>query len=375
MSLTTLPGGLFYPAFPEWARINGPFFNTPLLIDATGEKAAFIGRVWWPGATSGQTKNISRVGFRFGTVTKAGGSALTVSLQDVSLTGSAPSPDETQDQTVAIANGNASFASNTWIRTGTLSANRTVSFGERLGVVIEFDGSGRLSSDSVVISALAAGQRTSDCLCTLKTSGSWGEQSVIPNLILEFDDGTFGTLDGAYALSAINNHSFKSDTGTSDEFAVVVNVPVPVTIDGLYCYVQPSTTAADYELILYSGTTAVATVTVDANTIAAAYRQITVPIAPVDLSANTDYYVAVRPNQATATVATYSYDVNDANHLTVASGGIACQYATRLDQGSWAAKTATRRLLAGVRISRVHDGTGGGGSVFGSPVIKAGMNQ
>jgi len=128
-----------------------------LLIDATGEMAAFCGRVWFS-ARSG-TKNLSRVGFRFGAVTKSGGSGLTVSLQDVTLSAGPPmQPDGTQDQTVAIANGNASFASNTWIRTGTFSASRTVTYGDLLAVNVEYDGGGRTNPDSVIVNTIVAGQ-------------------------------------------------------------------------------------------------------------------------------------------------------------------------------------------------------------------------
>jgi len=111
-------------------------------IDATGEKLAWCGGFVHQDRAA---KDITRVGFFFGSsLIKAGGSSLTVSLQDVSATAAPLQPDETQDQTVAIANGDAGFASSTWYRTGALSANRTVSHGEQLAVVLEFDGGGRL---------------------------------------------------------------------------------------------------------------------------------------------------------------------------------------------------------------------------------------
>ena len=115
-----------------------------------------MGKVWFAERTG--TKDIRRVGFRFGTVTKAGGSAVTVSLQDVNLAAGPPlQPDEVQDQTVAIANADAGFATGLWYRTGTLSADRTVAYGEDLCVVFEYDGAGRLGSDVVNIAYSSVG--------------------------------------------------------------------------------------------------------------------------------------------------------------------------------------------------------------------------
>src|SRR5262245_9299830 len=136
MAFVQVPGnGLWIPS-PSlpYSFAAAPALSTLLLIDATGEEAAFCGRVFFP-VRSG-TKDVRKVGFRFGAVTKAGGSALTVSLQDVNLgTGPTMQPDETQDQTVAVANADAGFTSNAWYQTGALSADRTVALGELLAVV------------------------------------------------------------------------------------------------------------------------------------------------------------------------------------------------------------------------------------------------
>src|SRR5688572_26574526 len=133
MAFQKIPGvGLWIPDNRLISMAPNLSNNSP--IDATGEQFAISGPVWFKEGTG--TKDITRVGFSFGTITKAGGSGLTVSLQNVSAVAGPPlQPDGTQDQTVAIANGNAAFASNTWIRTDALSANRTVSFGENLSVV------------------------------------------------------------------------------------------------------------------------------------------------------------------------------------------------------------------------------------------------
>jgi hypothetical protein len=361
MALQTIPGrGLYLP--DPFLTLGAPSFSTATL-DATSKKVAFCGRVWFPGRTG--TKDVTRVGFRFGTVTKTGGSGLTVSLQDVLLsTGPPIQPDETQDQTVAIANGDASFASNTWIRTGALSANRTITYGDLLSVVIEFDGSGRLGSDSVNISTPGLPIYNYSQGVMLLKNVSWASQNILANVVLEFTDGTWGTLEGGLPVSGINTHTINSGTGTADEYAMEFSLPFPFKVDELFATIAPAGGSSDFELLLYDGTTAMATVAVDGNTLVSAGRTLFVPIPETTCTANTVYRVAVRPT-TTNNVTVYSLDVADANHFTCHGFGTPGRYTTRLDQGSWAAATTTRRLMAGVRLSALDDGVSGGGGSTG----------
>ena len=117
--------------FPEIISLSN-FSQGNGTIDLTGEKYGWTGTVWWKDR-SVTSRDIRRARFLFGTVTKASGSALTFSLQNFDLANGPPGrPDGTQDQTVAIANADAGFASNTYYTTGNLSADRTVAFGEQL---------------------------------------------------------------------------------------------------------------------------------------------------------------------------------------------------------------------------------------------------
>jgi hypothetical protein len=339
---------------------SAPDFNNFGPIDATGEKMAYSGRVWFPARTG--TKDIRRIGFRFGSVTKAGGSALTLSLQSVSLTAGPPTqPDETQDQTVAIANADATFAANTWHRSGALSADRTVTFGELLSVVLEYDGSGRLGADTVNMSCPNwVPLNRHGAVGAHKVGGSWSNNNMVPNVILEMSDGTFGTLLGSFPCSGINQHTINVDTATADEYALAFTPEIAFGADGIWAVVQPS---GNYELLLYEGTTALATIAQDLNNAEFnSPRTVEQPFAAQDLDAGTTYYAAVRPT-TTTNINVYSFDVSDANHFTCHEEGTSWNYATRLNQGAWAAATATRRMFAGVRASSFHDGSGGGGGI------------
>ncbi len=350
--------GLLWGLPWTWFNLAANAGFSSSVIDATGEMFAWLGRVWLPTRTG--TKDISRVQFRFGTVTKSGGSAMTVSLQNIDLaTGPPTQPDGTQDQTVAIANADAAFVSNTWYRTGAFSANRTVTHGDLLGVVIEYDGAGRLSSDVVNLSNFTWFNSSAVGYCSLKTGGTWATASVASNLLLEMSDGSFGRLDTGIPVKAFNSHAFNTGSA-ADEFAMAFQVPFKCKIDALGAILTIAGGTTDFELILYTGTTPTVTASVDGNTYnAVGTRTVLLPIAETELAANTQYYLAVKPTTAN-NVTAFSYDVDNANHLSLYPGGTSWTYTNRVDGGSWAAVTTTRQLLLGIRISSLDDGAGGG---------------
>lgn len=338
------------PAFASPPATEG----ATLLIDATGEKVAMMGRVWNKDRV---TKNITRVGFRFATIVKAGGSGLTVSLQDVSLATSPLQPDEVQDQTVAIANGDAGFASTVWYRTGAFNAVRTVAFGELLAVVIEYDGGGRLGADSVIIGAIttaATSLRNNIGSAGLKTGGTWAGQNLIQNVALEFDDGTFGTLFDSYPALSANTTAFNTGSA-ADEFALEFTVPAPMKVDGAWAELLLAASAS-VDLVLYDGTTALVTVSTDFHAIATSgsTRLLRVPFAEQTLVPGTTYRLSVKPTTAN-NVTIYDFTMSDANHLQAWPLGTSAYLATRVDAGAWTPLT-TRRPLIGLYLSAVSDG-------------------
>lgn len=356
MALQSFTGmGMLMPFTPPMLAISPAFASS--VIDATGEKFSFCGQVWFSERTG--TKDIERVGFRFGTVTKAGGSALTVSLQNLSTTGLGP--DGTQDQTVAVANADATFATNTWHRTGTLSANRTVSYGENLGVVFEFDGSGRLGADAVNISGLGSSfslPHNIGALSLLNTGGGWSAATFLPNLVLEFTDGSFGTLIGAFPCSAIGTHSFGSGS-TPDEYALKMSFPGPVSVDGVVGLIG-AVGGGDFDVVLYEGTTARGSAaSIDKDHVFATRWANALFDNEEDLSATTDYYAAIKPTSATA-VALHYFDVANADHLRCHGGGTGWCQASRTDAGAWS-DTTTRRPFLSVMVSGIGDDVGGAG--------------
>lgn len=353
------------PVAPHWTPQPFNWLGSPAmasaLFDATGEKVAMVGQVW---NKARATKNISKVGFRFGGVTKAGGSGITVSLQDVSTTAGAPyQPDEVQDQFINIANGDAGFTGSAYYHTGALSGTRTVNFTEYLAVVFEFDGAGRLGADAVNIqgASLATASKYMNGGCVAK-SGTWASQNVASNVVLEFDDGTFGTLTPGHPAAAISSTAFNTGSA-ADELAMAFKVDVPCSIDGACIVMSSASNAANWEMVLYAGTTVIDTAVVDANAQdnATSVRLFNgaFPTNPT-LTVGTQYYLALKPTSAN-NVTLYHFDMSAAAHFQAHEGGLDFNFSSRVDGGAWAALTTTRRPFMSLRISGLDNGAGGSG--------------
>jgi hypothetical protein len=349
MTFQTITGESAWLGFDRNLSLAPGFASTS--ISAAAEKLALLGRLF---NADRAARQISKIGFRFGgTVSKGGGSTIVVSLQDV-LTGTGPvgRPDEVPDESFTIANGDAGFAANSWYMAGSLSASRPVSFGEPLAVVFEFGTYG--GSDVVQFASVNAALKGS-CHVALKSGGAWSAVSgVVPNVLFEFTDGSFGTLKGAVPAKGWNTHTYKQDTAGADEHALEFVLPFPCKVDGAGVCMSASAGTIDFEIVLYDGTAPLAngTATIDANTVRdTSTRTYDVPFtAPVALEANRVYRLAIKPVAASGNVSVHSVDVDAGGHLQAWPMGAGWSYTSRVDLGNWAAATATRRLLAGLWV-------------------------
>jgi hypothetical protein len=307
MATQKIPGrGLW---LPEILRIGfAPNYSGALLIDASGEKAAMVGRFFHK---SGTAKNISGVGFRFGSVTKGASTDIQVSLQDVNATDAFP--DEVADQSANV--GNANITANTWREVTLGSARASVAPGTLLAVVWEY--STFNASDSVQIggvTGVGGGADINQGYGALK-SGAGPTWAVIStfynNLVLVCDDGSYGSFEGALITSALNTHTYNSSSNP-DEYALIWNVPFPCIMDAAWVLTDMD---GDLDVVLYDGTTAMTNGTVSAdkdNRVSTVARVHIVPFgAHITLSANHDYYLALKPSTTTSLNA-YSFDVNTA---------------------------------------------------------------
>ena len=315
-------------------------FNSSTAISATGEKLAFCGQFQHADNSS---KSIERVGFRFGSVVKAGGSGLTVSLQDVdaTITAAPIRPDETQDQTVAVANGNAAFVTSGFLRTGTLSATRSIVNGEWLAVVIEYDGSGRLGSDSVQLSTVVNTAVNNSGLVR-KSGGTWANQSATCGVVLECTDGSFGYLSQSPVVPSTGTARSYHSGSTPDERGVSFTAAITYTVDSVLVQFVPSDLTANTDLVIYENGTAIHTQTLDAS-----YQRSSdntpnhyVLTSRVTFTSGSTYYVCFRPS-TTTNVRLMEYAFNDAKMIEMIGWPAGTGIIDRTNAGSWSSVTTT----------------------------------
>jgi len=334
MGWITLPGaGIAQDGY--WMRTT--FGSTAQTVDATGEKTAITGPVHW---TDHGTHDIQSVSFRTGTIVATSNSTIVLSLQDVSLTSGPPNqPDEVQDQTVSFSIGTISTSS-TWY-TKNLGSNRTVAEGENVAVVWEFDGSGRLGSDSLAINSSNTHFHSGNLGIANKLAGSWQAGTGFPNIIFTASDGTLGTIAGSFPFSSSSTSAYNSGSA-ADEFAIGIQYPFKVKLSGVWLSVALAP-SADFEVVLYDGTTALATVAVDYNS----YRGASTNFGCAymfsslqELQADTLYRIAVKPT--TTNSVTLSFFIVDAvEHLDFHQGQNFHLW-TRVNAGAWGGEVTTR---------------------------------
>lgn len=349
MPLTSHQGmtKMYYPF--DARELRTPAFGS-ITINAVDQKIAFGGRIWYPPTTG--WKYISRVGFLLGACS-GNLVPLRVSLQGMSTT-SAPARPNGDNTTHFTTVHPLELITNSWIRTNAVNSSREVKFADRLCVVIEFNEAP--SADTVVnLRGRAVGFEKLSTPWTAKYDGSnWNWSQHWPNVVLEFSDGTFGTLDGSYIASSFGTHTFNSGS-TYDECGLRFRTPVNRRVDGAIAFGDLSGDGnSDFEVTLYRDTTALRTATIDAHTTSEAsdVKEFLFS-SEVDLQNNTDYIVAIRATTANDVALAYR-QLYEAGHRTCV-GDTNLVQVMRADQGDWAADTTNKIPFLGVNFSGAND--------------------
>lgn len=341
--------------------LSGSGDATVATIDATGEIAAHCG---YYATVGGGTKSITKVAFRPRTVISGSGSGCTLSLQDPSTSAGPPvRPDGTQDQTVGFLL--SALTGGTLYMTGALSASRSISQGDPICVAIEYDGSGRLGSDSLTLASYGREALTTagSPMTTLFSAGSWaaGTGNRVAVMFFENTDGTYGWIDGGFIETMNGSQAYNSGSGT-DEYALKFSLPTNGTIDGIRIALSVAA-GADFDIVLYEGTTALVTKSIDANNWDGTTSQgiSVVPIPATSVTASTTYYLAIKPTTANNVTLAHATVANSA-YWGVYPQGTGWIRSGRVDGGSWS-DSATLRPFIQVRFTPTSGG--GGGSVGG----------
>ena len=347
MTQTALGGGFYHP---DPAGI--PTSNAALVIDATGEKVAFIFQ-------APKTGNLWKVRFRTSTV--ATGDVLKVSFQNVDATTGDPDGTPDQYRLITVANGD----DNVWLTTGIVSSDgtdtgslRAVTRGEWLAIVIEFNSyvAGNIQILSSGVSLLPNNGGYAD-----HYTSSWSKQSTIGCATALYDDGSIAYTPTLSPGVNASTSSFASNT-TPDEYALKFSLPVPFTVGGAFAAVDLDGNA---DLVLYDsdGSSVLASASFDSdqrqgtgvNNMTALFSS------EIALLANTYYYLAVKPTTTTGVTGRYS-DVSAAADFDAFPGGQTMYWSQRTDAGAWA-DTTTRRPRISLLITKVGNDAGGGGGM------------
>lgn len=328
---------------PSPHAFSGTAF-TSLLIDASGEKVAFIFQI-------PKTGTITKVGFRTGTVTTA--QTLRVGLYAVNGSGDA---DTATLYGSSTAGTQTSPASNTNYLV-TLGTSATATRGDIVAAVIEFDSTvGNLN----IVHALT---ETNVFPYSELYTSSWTKSSSTPVLSLEYNDGSYEIVSGCIPPGSGTSTTFNSGS-TPDEYALYFKLKVPAKISGVGLYGGANVAAADFSIVLYDtdGTTSLASLSVDGD-IRSSTSSTTLSMfrfsSTVSLSKDVFYYLALKPTTTNSCRLT-RYTVASAASMDSLSGGQNFYEATRTDAGSWSTTTTVRPGIY-LYLSDLDDGTSTGG--------------
>lgn len=328
MAMVALPGQW---AFPDPLRVSSTFQSQ--LIDASGEKAAGIFGV-------PKTGNIDRLLFLVRTVTTP--QTLQIGLQTVDGTTGDPSGSPYGGMVAGIQ---AAPASNTQYEV-TLGTPAAAVRGDLVAAVIEYPG----SVGSLNVGAVQANQPTNSLgfpYGDLFTSAWAKNANVFPAIGVRYDDGSYYDANTC-PWSAITSYTHNSGTGTFDEYALNFTLPWGARLVGAWQYLG-TTAGSNFEMTLYTGTTALLTQAVDGDLRSATPAYCAYPFAGTyDLVAGTPYRLSFRPTTANSIV-TRTMVVNSAAYLNAMPFGTAFSMSKRLDLGAWT-DVATERPMIGLII-------------------------
>lgn len=349
-----------YATYPSTALIANSYsgISTVATLSTASLKGGTCGYV---ATAAGATKTLQNIHVMIGAVTKTGGTDLRIGIQATSSTTGPPmQPDGSWAATGAafatVADG--SITANTWLRSGTVGGALSVANGDILCIVVEPEN--YAGSDSYVIRGV--GTKTNYTSIPVSYNGSaWSIPGGIGAMLhmLEFTDGTFGSVGLGLPLNTVGTSVTYNSGSTPDEIALKVQPSMSMLVVGM-CSENPySTSTGDFEWVLYNGTTAMVTVSIDVNRLYSTGASTAVCAyftSAQTLTAGGTYYAALKPTTANNISIKYNA-VSDASYWAVYGGGTGMGYSTRTDAGSWS-DTATRRPTIWLLVSGVVTGSG-----------------
>jgi len=293
MSLSRIDGPFGAILGYEEGKTSG-FSASGNLIDAAGEKMAFLGHVYAPSLLNGGKKYIKAVGFMWVTVTKGATTAVKLTLQGWSATAAPGQPDGVEGSVVAIPNAQLTTG---WKTSDVFDVNREVGLFDPLAIVWEFS----TFETGDLLRLNTCPNTVGLCTSALYTAGAWGNVVQRPNLLLIFSDDTYGILLGASANTAIGSPTEYNSGSTPNDRGIRFRVPAEVECMGARLYLRQYVAGSDFDVLL---TDAAGTTLRSRSIVAKRMPNTTIPYfmsvlwSPYALSPDADFQITVKPTTA-----------------------------------------------------------------------------
>lgn len=352
-------GRLFYPNFAPLIATTistgFPLFSTSAnyKLSAANTRLAMV----FPAFRAG---TVTHVAIRVRAATTP--QALRVGLYAVDTEG-----DPTTTAYGGSAHGTIAVPAANTIHEVALGTPATLTAGDVVAVVVEWDA----TQGDVDLAAYNSSAGRDRGYAARYAGTSWSPDYRDLWHLLKFDDGAYASSAPMQDSTAVRN----VNSGTS-EYGLVLPIPFRCRAVGLYGFFAASAALAGSVVgRVYSGTTELASGTIDADAIfpaqgsgCSSWRL----ASPVTLDAGT-YHLGLTSTLSGGSLTLYCPTVGANAHLDAFPAGRDCHQATR-SGGAWT-DVATEYTPIGLVIDQIDDGTGAGGGgivggVFGSPIIR-----
>jgi hypothetical protein len=359
---TAVQDSVPYPFSPAWINSAGGV-QTWANLNGSTIKAAQCGYL---NTAGGATKTLQNLHVMVATANKTSGTDLRLGIQAPSTTTGPPiQPDGSWAASGAAyaTVADSAITANTWLRSGTVGGTLSMTQGGLYCLVVEPEN--YAGSDSYLLRSVFSRSGWSAQSASYNGATWTGSNGGIALHLLEFTDGTFGTLGLGAPLNVVGTTVAFNTGSTDDEIGLKIIPDTPLVVTGICAENPYSTSTGDFEWVLYEGTTARRTVTTDVNTLFTTSATNTICgvfDSYFTLAVGSTYYAALKPTTSNNIRIVYN-TVADANYWSVWSGGPITSYSARADGGAWT-DTDTRRPSIWLLISAAGSAGGSGGGAY-----------
>lgn len=361
----------WWPGVPTGSLNDMTASNNGFTMDAAAEKMAWIGQLHINGATSTSTsKTCSTSGcsiaFLPGAATWANAStSITIGVDTVATgTGSPTVPaDETMNVSGTCLQSGCTITASTWKSIAMDAGSLSMTHGTYYALMIDMTARG--GADSLTVHSFGVNVNSSIPHMPAgvhKTGGTWAQFATDnwPNMLITFDDGTLGWLEGSMiASSALSGTNFNSGS-TPDERAMIFKAPCTCYVDAVMFAGGPqSGSSADYEVDFYADPLVASpsllnSIAVDANQHGANTNKLNMRAfsSRIPIFKNRTYGVSLRPTTAN-NIGLQGHTVSAVGVWDSWAGGQNAYLGTRSDNAGAFSATTTSRPSIWIRISNI----------------------